>query len=162
MAPELDTELDADSHISGQCLRTGRPLRCHDTDNDPRVDAEACRSVGLRSVVVVPVGRKPVVSGVLEAFSALPIAFDDSQMQLLEEMAELVIVAQRHSAESDVEVASEKFANMRLSHPGGSGSTRIVKLARFQGYIEQPSLICCRPAAGRCPLSIGCCRPFAC
>ncbi len=113
MAPELGTELDADSRISGQCLRTGGTLRCDDTNKDPRVDAEVCRSVGLRSVAVVPVGRKPAVSGVLEAFSALPNAFDDTHVELLEEMAELVIAAQRRSAESGVEVASKKLANMR-------------------------------------------------
>jgi len=113
MAPELGSELDADSHLSGQCLRTGGTLRCDDTNNDPRVDAEACRSVGLRSVAVVPVGRMPTVSGVLEAFSALPNAFDDTQVELLEEMAELVMAAQRRSAESGVEVASEKPANTR-------------------------------------------------
>jgi len=113
MAPELGSELNADSHISGECLRTGGTLRCDDTDNDPRVDAEACRSVGLRSVAVVPVGRKPAVSGVLEAFSAVPNAFDDTKVKLLEEMAELVIAAQHRSAESVVEVASEKLAIRR-------------------------------------------------
>jgi len=111
MAPELGSELDADSHISGQCLRTGGTLRCDDTNNDPRVDAEACRSVGLRSVAVVAVGKEPAVSGVLEAFSSLPNAFDDTQVQWLEEMAELVAVAQRRSAESVVAVASEKPAS---------------------------------------------------
>jgi TonB family protein len=113
MAPELGSELDADSHISGHCLQTGGTLRCQDTNNDPRVDAEFCRSVGLRSVAVVPVGRKPTVSGVLEAFSALPNAFDDTQIESLEELAELVIVAQRRSAESGIEVASEKLAKIR-------------------------------------------------
>jgi TonB family protein len=113
MAPALGTELDADSHISGQCLRTGGTVRCDDTNNDPRVDAEACRSVGLRSVAVVPVGRKPAVSGVLEAFSALPNAFDDTKVEVLEELAKLVIAAQRRSAESVVQVASEKLANTR-------------------------------------------------
>jgi TonB family protein len=112
MAPELGSELDADSHISGQCLRTGGTLRCHDTNNDPRVDAEVCRSVGLRSVAVVPVGKTPAVSGVLEAFSAQPNAFDDTQIESLEELAELVIVAQRRSPESGIEVASEKLAKI--------------------------------------------------
>jgi len=136
MAPELGSELDADSHISGQCLRTGGTLRCQDTDNDPRVDAEACRSVGLRSVAVVPVGRMPAVSGVLEAFSALPNAFDDTQIELLEDLAELVIVAQRGSAESGVEVEREarrcrepRQYEEAQSHPCGSGGARIVKLA---------------------------------
>ena len=112
MAPELGVELDADSGISGQCLRTGGAVRCDDTNNDPRVD-EVCRDVGLRSVAVVPVGRKPAVSGVLETFSALPNAFDDTQVELLEEMAELVIAAQRRSAQSGVELVSKKLASAR-------------------------------------------------
>jgi len=112
IAPELGVELDADSGISGQCLRTGGTVRCDDTNNDARVD-EVCRDVGLRSVAVVPVGRKPAVSGVLEAFSALPNAFDDTQVELLEEMAELVMVAQHRRSASGVEVASETLANAR-------------------------------------------------
>ena len=111
LAPQLGAKLDADSGISGQCLRTGGTLRCDDTNNDPRVDAEVCRRLGLRSVAVVSVGRMPAVSGVLEAFSVLPNAFDHTQMELLEELAELVIAAQRRSAESGVDVVSQKLAN---------------------------------------------------
>jgi TonB family protein len=125
MAPELGTKLDADSGISGQCLRTAGTLLCHDTINDPRVDAEVCRRLGLRSVAVVPVGRMPAVGGILEVFSALPNAFDDIQMELLAELAELVIAAQRRSAESSDEVASEKFANSeKLAHAEKLANTR--------------------------------------
>jgi L-methionine (R)-S-oxide reductase len=113
MAPDLGTKFDADSGISGQCLRTGGTLRCGDTNNDPRVDAEVCRRLGLKSVAVIPVGRKPALRGVLEAFSALPNAFDDTQVELLEKLAELVIAALRRSAESGVEMASKKRANAR-------------------------------------------------
>jgi TonB family protein len=111
MAPDLGTKLDTDSGISGQCLRTGGALRCDDTHNDARVDAEVCRRLGLRSLAVVPVGRKPAVSGVLEAFSGLPNAFHDTQVELLAELAELVIAAQRDSTESAAQRVSEKLAN---------------------------------------------------
>jgi TonB family protein len=117
MAPELGSELDADSGISGQCLRTGETVCCHDTDNDARVDAEVCRSLGLRSLAVVPVGTKSAVSGVLEVFSALPNAFDDAQMELLKEMAELVVAAQCRATELDVEVASEKPVDIEKPAP---------------------------------------------
>jgi GAF domain-containing protein len=115
MAPELGTKLDTSSGISGQCLRTGWALRCDDANNDTRVDAEVCRSLGLRSLAVVPVGRRPEVSGVLEAFSAVPSAFRNSQaefrhsqVELLQQLAELVIVAQRRSAESAAHAARGK------------------------------------------------------
>ena len=108
MAPDLGSKLDTESGISGQCLRTGWALRCDDTNNDTRVDAEVCRRLGLRSLAVVPVGRGPALSGVLEAFSALPSAFRNSHVELLEELAELVITAQCCSAESVAHAASEE------------------------------------------------------
>ena len=100
MAPQLGSQLDTQSGISGQCLRTGWSLRCDDTNTDTRVNAEVCRTLGLRSLAVVPVGRRPAVSGVLEAFSGLPYAFRNNQLELLEELAELVLAAQRRAAET--------------------------------------------------------------
>jgi TonB family protein len=111
MAPDLGTKLDTESGISGQCLRTGWALHCDDTNNDVRVDAEVCRRLRLRSLAVVPVGREPPVGGVLETFSALPDAFGATQMKLLEELAELVVAAQRPSAESAVQRLREKLSH---------------------------------------------------
>ncbi|MGH9528944.1 MAG: GAF domain-containing protein, partial [Terriglobales bacterium] len=108
IAPDLGAKLDTDSGVSGQCLRTGGAFCCEDTNHDTRVDAEVCRRLGLRSLAVVPVGRKPAVSGVLEAFSVLPYAFRNAQVKLLEELAELVIVAQCRSAEATAQASSEK------------------------------------------------------
>lgn len=94
IAPDLGTKLEIDSGISGRCFRDGESLRCDDTKDDARVNAEFCRRLGLRSLAVVPVGRKPAVDGVLEVFSEQPRAFRDDQMNLLEQLAELVIAAQ--------------------------------------------------------------------
>lgn len=113
MAPDLGTKLDTESGISGQCLRTGWALRCDDSNNDVRVDAEVCRRLGLRSLAAVPVGAKPGVSGVLETLSALPNAFGATQMKLLEELAELAVAAQRGSAESAAQRLSEKPGKAR-------------------------------------------------
>src|ERR1700720_79665 len=41
-APELGARLNIDSGISGECLRTGRTLRCDDTQKDYRTDREVC------------------------------------------------------------------------------------------------------------------------
>lgn len=114
MAPELGAELDTQSGISGQCLRSGWSLRCDDTNNDTRVNAEVCRSLGLKSLAVVPVGKKPTVSGVLEAFSALPFAFRNNQLELLEELAELVLAAQRRAAESPALAINKTFSSDTL------------------------------------------------
>jgi TonB family protein len=110
MPPALGTKLEAESGISGRCLRMGVAMRCYDTNDDPRVDARVCQRLGLRSLAVVPIGRKPV-AGILEAFSALPNGFGDTHMKLLEQLAELVIVAQRRSAELATQRLREKLSN---------------------------------------------------
>lgn len=98
MAPDVNSTLDRGSGISGECLRSGKTLVCHDTSADSRVDAAACRRLGLRSLAVVPIGEGPNVTGILEAFSARPYAFADLEVSLLKELAELVSAAQQGSA----------------------------------------------------------------
>ena len=88
-APAIGTKVDVDSGISGECLRTGKALRCDDTSRDLRVDAEVCRQLGLRSLAVVPLRRRRGVAGVLEVFSAQPHVFTDRHMDLLGQLAEM-------------------------------------------------------------------------
>jgi TonB family protein len=98
-APDLGTKLDADSDISGECLRTGRALRCDDTDKDLRVDAEVCRRLGLRSLAAAPLCGKRGSVGIIEVFSARPYSFPDRHLDLLRELAELVMSARARFAE---------------------------------------------------------------
>src|SRR5437870_2290331 len=88
-APAIGTKVDVDSGISGECLRTGKALRCDDTSRDLRVDAEVCRQLGLRSRAVVPLPSRRGVAGVLEVFSAQPHGFADRHMDLLAQLAEM-------------------------------------------------------------------------
>ena len=43
LAPEIGTRLSVDSGISGECLRTGKVLRCDDAFKDFRADPEVCK-----------------------------------------------------------------------------------------------------------------------
>lgn len=57
-SPHLGLRLNIHGSISGLSYRTRQVLRSDDTDEDDRVDRAACRAVGARSMVVVPlVGR---------------------------------------------------------------------------------------------------------
>ncbi len=89
MAPEVGSRLSVDSGISGECLRTGKVLRCDDTEKDYRADPEVCRRLGLRSIAVVPLRGRRGTMGVLEAFSTRPYAFAEEHMQYLIRLAEL-------------------------------------------------------------------------
>src|SRR5438309_1677168 len=53
-APEQGALLDPRAGISGECIRTGTVLHCTDAQADPRVDAAACRRLGVRSIAAFP------------------------------------------------------------------------------------------------------------
>ncbi len=91
--PNLGARIDRDSSFSGACFRTAQILSCADTETDARVNLQACRRLGARSMVAVPLcGRRRGI-GLLQAFSALPFGFNDRDVRNLGLLAELVMGA---------------------------------------------------------------------
>ena len=93
IAPELGAPLNVESGISGECLRSASILVCNDAASDPRVDREACLSLGVRSIVVVPLRGGMGVAGLMEAFSSRAYAFGTEQIDTLRALAEVVEAA---------------------------------------------------------------------
>jgi TonB family protein len=93
MAPDLGAPLNTDSGISGECLRTALIQICNDASTDRRVDSEACRALGIRSVAVVPLRGRMGMFGILEAFSARTGAFEQEQINSLRSLAEIAEMA---------------------------------------------------------------------
>ncbi len=91
--PDIGARIDRDSAFSGASFRTAQIVMCDDTETDPRVNLAACRKLGARSMVAVPLcGRRRVI-GLLEAFSEWPFAFNESDIRNLSLLAELVLGA---------------------------------------------------------------------
>jgi hypothetical protein len=86
-APPLGAKLDVDAGISGECLRSGRSQRCNDSLTDPRVNAEVCKEMDIRSLAAVPMRCAQGVIGILEVFSDKPNAFSDAHITLLKTLA---------------------------------------------------------------------------
>jgi N-acetylmuramoyl-L-alanine amidase len=95
IAPQPGVRLDPASGFSGACLRSGETVRCDDSENDPRVDAEAARSLSARSMIAVPLEAKKRVVGLVEAFSSQPFSFSDEDRRSLKLLAELVSATMR-------------------------------------------------------------------
>ena len=89
-APDLGVRLETTSGLSGACLQTGSIQLCGDTETDPRVDAEACRRLGVRSILVLPLGDGRQPFGILEVFSSLLDAFGDHDVSSLRNLARRV------------------------------------------------------------------------
>jgi TonB family protein len=90
-APALGARFDIASGLSGMCIETSHVQRCDDVQTDVRVDTEACRRLGVRSVMVLPLLRKSEVIGLFELFSARASAFGDRDEQTLEALSSRVL-----------------------------------------------------------------------
>jgi len=94
-APALGTRLDVNSGISGECFRAGKTLRCDDAENDPRVDLESCRRLGVRSILAAPVRYERDTVGLLMVLATEPFNFDEGDVAVVESLAHTVIVSMR-------------------------------------------------------------------
>src|SRR6202140_5458226 len=90
-APDLGVQLNVHSGLSGACVQSKKWQRCDDTETDSRVDAEVCRDLGVRSILVFPVVRDDELLGVVEIFSPRPNAFSDREIQTLEALSRSIV-----------------------------------------------------------------------
>jgi diguanylate cyclase (GGDEF)-like protein len=113
---QLGLRLNRSTSLSGLCVATGSALRCDDCETDSRVDRDACRRVGLRSMIVVPLVHNGAAVGVLKVLSTVPASFGDRDRRVLELMSELIGAAMFHAVRYE---ADELFH--RATHDGLTG-----------------------------------------
>jgi len=90
LAPDVDSRLRLDGSFAGLCIQTAELLYCEDAETDTRVDPAASASLGIRSMVMVPVGEAGRVRGVLAAFSAMPNGFRPTHIAVMRTLADIV------------------------------------------------------------------------
>jgi hypothetical protein len=89
---EIGAPVNVASGFTGECMRTARPLRCDDAESDGRVNAEACRQLGIRSILAAPVLYERDIVGLVEVFSSGAFAFDDGDLAVVERLAQTVVL----------------------------------------------------------------------
>src|SRR5271155_395752 len=115
--PDVGQRIQRDSAFSGACFRMAQIIRCDDTETDDRVNLYACRQLGARSMVAVPLcGRRRVI-GLLEAFSADPFGFNDSDVRSLELLAEIILGALKPEDEDRFAEAAQVAATKLEAAP---------------------------------------------
>ncbi|HTS59276.1 MAG TPA: GAF domain-containing protein [Terriglobales bacterium] len=123
-APPSGYRFSIGSGFSGECVRSGSVLRCDDSETDPRVDRESCRSIGVRSILVVPIRWKSMIIGLLEVFCLQPNAFGPDDEFILVRLAKMAA-----TAGAPAEAAEEEGA------PEAPPEPRAPKLARWPGAL---------------------------
>jgi putative methionine-R-sulfoxide reductase with GAF domain len=99
-APDVGSRFQTGTGFSGECVRSGRLLRCDDAETDLRVDHESCRALGIRSMIAVPIQAGDAVTGLLEVFAPQPSAFSLSHSVFLQRLADVILTAVRRSAQT--------------------------------------------------------------
>ena len=102
-AKHVGLYLPIEGSLSGKVVRDQLILRCDDAETDDRVDREACRMIGLRSMVIAPLIQGKETIGVLKTLSDQPSAFNDLDAyitQLLAGMASAALLQARAFQES--------------------------------------------------------------
>jgi len=109
IAPSPGVRLDPNSGFSGACLLSGQTVRCDDSDNDARVNAQACRDLGTRSMIAVPLSATKRVVGLIEAFSTEAFGFNESDVRSLNLLGELILAAIRPEEEDRLAQIAERI-----------------------------------------------------
>ncbi|WP_202841920.1 sensor domain-containing phosphodiesterase [Luteimonas saliphila] len=127
--------------LSGLSMERGCVLRCDDSEEDARVDRDACRRVGLRSMVVVPLQFRDQPVGVLKVASCEPHRFGPAETLALEHLATLAGASLHRAVEAsrqEAEVAGragadadrdsgDAAAQRRLTEVLGEGRLRVAR-----------------------------------
>lgn len=96
---QIGLRMTAAGSLSGLCIARNLVLRCDDSEEDPRVNREACRRVGLRSMLVVPLLYEGKPFGVLKVLSSHVHAYGEPDIQAMTMMATLVGAVIGHAIE---------------------------------------------------------------
>jgi len=113
-APSIGARLQVQSGLTGESISRRQLLRCDNAETDPRVNLEACRSLGIASIVVLPLLRRSgEIRGLFELFSDHPYAFEERDLIALERMAALTLTALDMAEQGDG-TASSETAEMRI------------------------------------------------
>ena len=100
-APPLGTPVNVKEGLSGECVRSDLLVSCEDAENDPRVDPEVCRTLGIGSMMAAPIVSYLRVVGLLEVFSPHPRGFAKVHEAILDRLVEIIPKAYRENTQSE-------------------------------------------------------------
>jgi PAS domain S-box-containing protein len=111
-ARHIGFHLPMDGSLSGHVVRTKTVLRCEDCRNDSRVDQEACRIMGIRSMIIAPLIDGDRAVGVLNSMSDHVNGFNDLDAYVIQLLAGIASSALQQARAFQEQRASEERYRM--------------------------------------------------
>ncbi|WP_242128321.1 ATP-binding protein [Sphingobium sp. Sx8-8] len=142
---QVGLRLRLSGSLSGACVSTGEAQFCHDSETDPRVDRDACRRVGVRSMMIVPLPYHGETVGVLKVYSDQVAAFSRADLDIVRLMAGPIISGFANAAHSDAArhfAATFEQAAVGLAHASPEGRFLLVndRFCEIAGYSREDLL----------------------
>jgi TonB family protein len=108
-APELGARLNSEAGLTAECVKTRQAQRCDNAETDTRAEVEACRNLGVRSLVALPLFQNAKLEGVFAVFSAQAFAFEERENRTLEALCGYVLssLAQARAPMHSVEARAQ-------------------------------------------------------
>ncbi|AZZ36345.1 hypothetical protein CIK05_05920 [Bdellovibrio sp. qaytius] len=104
----LGVRLNINTSLSGLSVRSNEVLYCEDSETDARVDREACRRVGARSMICVPLIYQQKAIGVLKVYSPEQKKFSERDISVLKITAGLLSASISQAREKTEKEAAHK------------------------------------------------------
>ena len=91
--PHAGLRLSVGASLSGLALREKKLVRCDNAESDLRVDAAACKRMGIVSMIIAPLLEGSTAVGALKTYSPQVRAFSDLDAYALELLAVMTSAA---------------------------------------------------------------------
>ena len=119
IAPDAGSGVPLDHGLAGECVRTRQSVLCINAETDPRVDAISSRTLGVSSILYVPLQAQDELIGILGLFSDRVSNFNSSDLQLLRYIAALVL-EQLHKQSPLLQTITPRILveSIKLAPPG--------------------------------------------
>jgi diguanylate cyclase (GGDEF)-like protein len=123
---QLGLRMQIKGSLSGLVLTTRQAATCNDSEVDDRVNRDACRRVGLRSMAILPLlfGDQP--GGVLKLAWREPRPFDQDEVPIGQAIADMTAAMMYHASQEGTQVLQRK-----VTHDPATG------LANRSSFYEQ-------------------------
>jgi diguanylate cyclase (GGDEF)-like protein len=96
--------LTIEGSLSGACILERRPLYSKDCTSDPRVDATACRQLGIKSMICAPLFHGEEAIGACKAFAPDIDAFTHDDIDILDALASVIGASVSHAMQFEAAV----------------------------------------------------------
>lgn len=143
---QLGMRMPLANSLSGHCLMNQVAATCIDSETDARVNREACRKVGLRSMVIVPLIAGGRAIAVMKLVWSEPQALDRQEVDIAQLLADMCAVLmyqasregndvlhRRLTVDEESGIANRAFFFEKLRERMQSGEQVGVGLVRVEG-----------------------------